>query len=703
MLLTEALLKENLITPEQLKDAKAKQIGAKKPIHAVLIDMGFVKEEDLFALAKRIFNIPVIDLNQEKVSPEALRRLPYVLAKRYGVFPIRIEDNALVLAVSDPHDIIAQDNIRSVTQLKVKPVLCAKSMIERQINQSYHSNDQIYALLKNTTEESKIELIGKESFDANKPFVAEVTESGVPIVQMCNMLITDAVRARASDIHIDPQEDCVKVRYRIDGDLRNIIEIPGDLKNYLAARIKVISGLDIAETRKPQDGRSKILVNGKRIDMRVSVIPTFHGEKVEIRLLDPEEAKVDLQKLGLGETNLVTFKEAIVKTQGLILVTGPTGSGKTSTLYAILHFIKSEKKNIVTIEDPIEYLVEGVSQTQVNPAKEVTFATALRTFLRQDPNVILVGEIRDRETADIAFRSSLTGHLVLSTLHTNHAVSSITRLLDIGLESYLIASSLILVVAQRLVKVICPHCKEEYVPDKNLQKDFGRHIETMNIKKFYHGKGCNLCGFTGYFGRTAIFEMLKMDESTRRLIAEKAPEGQILQDAQNKGLKPLVIAGMEKVAEGITTLDEILRVVGSKEEDKTIQQILKAGKNIRILIADDEEHLLISLEKRLLSAGYEVIKARDGSEAVKLAYKEKPDLIITDVTMPRMHGFEVVKTLRASLETAAIPIIMLTARADKESELKGLDAGADDYLVKPFDSEKLLARLKMLLRRTKSD
>lgn len=697
MTLVEALLQAKLITPDQLADAKAKQIGAKKPIQELLVEMGFLKEEDLLAVASKTFNCPVVDLSKETVSPKAVKKLPYLLAKRYGVFPIRIEEDILVLAVSNPQDIIAQDDIRKVTGLRVKPVLCSQSAIARQTETYYQAGEQIYTILKNATDEAKVEMVGRAPGPGGDESASDDT---APVIKMCNLLIADAVKGRASDIHIDPQEDGAKVRYRIDGDLRNVIDIPASVKPALIARIKILSGLDIAETRKAQDGRSKILVNGKKIDLRVSVVPTFHGEKVEIRILDPEEAKIELEKIGFEPAELAIFKEAVTKTQGLILVTGPTGSGKTSTLYAALHYIKSEKKNIVTIEDPIEYLIDGVSQTQVNPFKDVTFATALRTFLRQDPNVMLVGEIRDRETADIAFRSSLTGHLVLSTLHTNNAVSSITRLLDIGLEAYLIASSLILVIAQRLVKVICPKCKEECVPPEHLRDNFRKYIEDMNIKKFYRGKGCSACSYTGYYGRTAIFEIFQVTEPVRRLITEKAPEGQILQAAIENGLKPLTRAGMEKVAAGISTLEEVMRVAGVREEDKVTQRSA-SGKLIRILIVDDEEDLLITLERRLVASGYEVIKARDGEEAVEMAYKEKPDLIICDVTMPKMNGFEAVKTLRGSLETAATPIIMLTARGDKESELAGLDAGADDYLVKPFDKDKLLARIKILLRRHK--
>lgn len=524
-------------------------------------------------------------------------------------------------------------------------------------------------------------------------------KGGAPIVRLFNLILSDAVKARASDIHIEPQENVVKVRYRIDGDLKHIMEVPAKLSLALTARIKVLAELDIAESRKPQDGRIKIFFNDRKIDLRISTMPTFYGEKVELRILDPKEAKIDLGVVGFEENELNVYKKAISSPQGIILVTGPTGSGKTSTLYATLNFIKDEKKNIVTIEDPIEYLIDGINQIQVNPITNVVFATGLRSILRQDPNVILVGEIRDRETADIAFRAALTGHIVFSTLHTNNAVSSISRLLDIGLEPYLIASSLILIVAQRLTKIVCPNCKEEYAPDKHLVDDFKKYIDELKIEKFYRGKGCQKCGFSGFLGRTAIFEILRVSENIRSLIITKATEDEIFNAARNSGLKPLVSAGMDKVAKGINTLEEISTVVGIKEEEKIIQKSRGTGKNLKILIADDDEDILKVLEKRLTGVGYDVVKARDGQEAVEYAHKEKPDLTIIDVTMPKMNGFEATKELRSKLETAVIPIILLTGRQDKESELRGFDAGADDYITKPFDTDNLLARIKMLLRR----
>ncbi len=661
-----------------------KQIGAKKPVHELLVDMGFLKEEDLLKTASRIYKMPLSDLGQETIDPEALRLLTREIAKRYGVFPVRREEDVLVLAMSNPQDLMAMEQVRMRTKLKVKPTLCTKSDINKAINKYYQTDDSIYDILKNVPDVAPFEIIREE-------------ENGEVVIDQSSM--KDALKARASEIHIKPEENQVKVRYRIGGDLRNIMEIPAQLQVELAARIKILAGMDVVEKRKPQDGRLKLLFQDRKIDLRIATIPTAHGEKVEIRILDPKAMKVDLDNVGFDPQSLQKYKNHIVKPQGMVLVTGPTGSGKTTTLYATLNYIKCETKNIVTIEDPIEYLIEGINQTQINPAKDFLFSTALRSFLRQDPNVIFVGEIRDRETADIAFRASLTGHLVLSTLHTNSAVASITRLLDLGLEPYLIASSLAAVVAQRLVKKICPHCKEEYTPDPSELEKIRSYLDKVSTPRFYRGKGCEECGFTGFFGRMPILELLEISEAIKAMIERKASANEILTEARREGLKPLSTAAIEKMLEGHTTLDELARVI-VLEEDEVSRMAAKRGERPRILIVDDEEDILRALEKRLMMANCDVIKARDGSEGLLLAFQEKPDLVITDVTMPKMNGFELTKQLRSSLETAVIPIIMLTARHDKESELKGIDAGADDYIIKPFDHDKLLARLRMLLRRT---
>lgn len=707
-ILIDELIKQGVISEEQFREAKVKQIGAKKPLQDLLVDMGFVSEDNLIQAAARVFNMPVFNLAEEVIDKQVTKLITYEMAKRYGVLVVRKENDAVILAMSDPVDIEAIDAVKNIVGMEVTPVLSLRAKISEFIEKYYYSDDMLYDLMKNIVTETKVELIDTKDYQGS--FDVEMVKEGHgPVEKLINFILSDAVRARASDIHIEPREDSVKVRFRVDGDLRNIIEIPRKLHNSVIARIKVMANLDVAESRKTQDGRSSIIAYDRAIDLRVSMVPSYYGEKVVLRLLDPKEAKIQIDRIGMLEAEAKLFKEAISQPQGIILVTGPTGSGKTSTLYAALNFVKNETKNIITIEDPIEYLMEGITQIQTNPIKDVTFANSLRSVLRQDPNIILVGEIRDKETADIAFRASLTGHMVFSTLHTNNAAASITRLLDIGLEPHIISSSLALVVAQRLTRMICTNCKEEYKPEEAVLDKFRTHIAKFNITKFYKGKGCRKCGLSGFYGRTAIFEMMKLTEKIKDLIHHKASEIEISEEAKKGNIKLLVDAGVEKVAMGLTTLEEIATNVEVFTEDKPATSAVsiefpKEEKSIertttRILIVDDEDDLLDMLESRLMAADFEVIRANNGQQAIESAIKNKPNLIIIDVMMPVMDGLEATKVLRSSLETATIPIIMLTAKRDVESELKGLDAGADDYMGKPFDGKRLIARINLLLKR----
>ena len=698
--LVDELLNQGLITEEQLEEARIKQIGAKKPLQDLLVEMGYVNEGDIVRIMSNIFNMPIAKLDNEAIDTSVVNLLPYEKAKRYGIFPIRKEGNTLFVAMSDPVDVVAIDEIKSAVNMDVEPLLAAKSDISVNIEKYYNSHDVLYDLFKNITGVDKNNpLKGK----INKEFALEDNPTSGefgPVTRVMNFLLSDAVGARASDIHIEPQEDIVRIRYRVDGDLREIINLPKKLLSPIVARIKIMSKLNVAENRIPQDGRASVFTHGRKIDIRVSVLPTYYGEKVVLRILDSKQAKINIDELGFNNEDLVYIKEVFRKPQGMILVTGPTGSGKTSTLYGALNFIKDEAKNIVTIEDPIEYLIEGITQIQLNPVKNLTFATGLRSILRQDPNVIFVGEIRDAETAEIAFRSSLTGHLVLSSLHTTSSVASITRLLDIGLEPYLISSSLIVIIAQRLVKRICPYCKEEYTLADDIKNKFRTHIERLSITKFYKGKGCQKCLFTGFLGRVGIFEILKVEEGIKSMISAKAHEEDILKEGRKKGLKLLMDTAFEKVAEGITTIEEVANIVDFSQGEVPPRELkTEKRERVKIIIADDEEHIRKVLEMRFKSAGYDIVKASNGKEAVELALREKPDLIIMDIMMPQMDGFEATKILKSRLETAVIPIMMLTAKKDVDSELKGIDMGADDYMTKPFDGQRLLARVKMLLRR----
>jgi type IV pilus assembly protein PilB len=622
-----------------------------------------------------------VNLDSEMIDKLAMAKISFEVAKRYGVFPMRMQDGALVVAMSDPGDIMALDDISKVAGIEIYPVVARKGQISDYIERCYQVDNTLYDLFKN---------IG--------PFSAPHTtedDGQAPVVKLIDIVFRDAIRARASDIHIEPQQSGINLRYRIDGYLKDIFTIPLAMQNRIAARIKVLGELDIAESRKSQDGRMSVEIESRKIDVRISIIPTFYGEKIVLRLLDLKEAKVTLSEIGFRQQEKDMVIKASSFPQGMVLVTGPTGSGKTSTLYAILNHIKGETKNIVTIEDPVEYLIDGLNQMQVNPVKDMTFSNGLRSILRQDPNVVLVGEIRDRDTADIAFRASLTGHLVFSTLHTNSAVASIERLFDIGLEPYLVASSLILIVSQRLVRLICPQCKAEYSPDISLIERF-----KISADKFYAGRGCSHCDFTGFYGRTAIFEILSINEKMRSLISNRAQSHILLEEAGKAGFLSLSESARQKVVDGLTTVEEIARIIVTNEPVPAEVYKDKNAKT-RILIVDDEEVNSRLASECLKQDGYEIMIAQDGVQAVELVARERPDLVVMDVQMPRMNGFEAVKILRSQLASASTPIVMLTSMADKESELIGINMGADDYITKPFDGDKLRSRIKMLLRRSK--
>ncbi len=728
--LLQTLIQEGLITQEQAQDVCDKQMGAKRPLVELLVEMGFIKEGLLATVLSNKFHLPLYDSRNEP-DRAVLKLLSFDTVKKYGVFPVRQENGALILAVSDPSDIMAVDDISAMTGLRIQQVLATRAQITALQLEGYQLDDSVYDLLKNVTSPNQIQLLKEEGNRTKAINIKSDEESNSPVINLLALILGDAVKMRATDIHIEPREGCVDVRYRIDGYLKNVFKIPSNFLARLSSRIKVLADLDIAETRKTQDGRVKMRINDRDIDMRLAVIPTFYGEKIAIRLLDKEQAKTTLEKIGLEGEELHKFRSALTSPQGMVLVTGPTGSGKTSTIYAALSAIKNETKQIITIEDPIEYLIDGINQIQLNVAKDVTFASSLRSILRQDPNVIFVGEIRDQETADIAFRASQTGHLVLSSLHTNNSVASITRLYDIGVEPYLVSSSLIIVIAQRLVRLICPQCKEGYAPDAAHLELLSPFIADASLAQLYRGKGCQQCGFSGFFGRTAVFEIMEINSAIRELIGRQASEKEIYEEARKNGLRTLAESAARKVVQGLTTIEEIARVVDISRADQATDQpqgrqdttqapdlflqpmsvsapepALAAAPDAprssgRILIVDDEDSILTVLDVRLRAAGYQVIKALNGEEALKEVSREKPDLILMDVNMPKMNGIEATRALRSQLATASIPIIMLTALKEKEDELSGLDAGADDYITKPYDKDKLLARIKMLLVRSR--
>ncbi len=571
------LIKRNILNADVIAEAREQRKISGKSVQDIVIASGQLSEEDLLAAAQGLCRAETVDLTKKKIDIKTLQTIRGEDALRYGVLPLEKQGSALLVAMSDPSDILARDEIAFMTSMSVQPVVVAHSQLSQAIQKYYFAPDSVHEILKDTMDDAPVELISDERMTSEEIADEALSQAAdnSSFIKLVNRLLSDAVEARASDIHIEPRDRTVEIRYRVDGYLRTIIKIPKQLHPRLVARIKVLSKLDIAEQRKVQEGRIKVAIKGEKIDLRISVIPIFHGEKIVLRILDNRSTQFDINKIGFSEDELEIFKAAIGRNQGVVLVTGPTGSGKTTTLYAALQHIKCETKNIVTIEDPIEYLIDGINQLQLSRFKDVTFTSGLRSILRQDPDVILVGEIRDKETAEIAFRASLTGHLVFSTLHTNSAVSAVTRLLNIGLESYLIASSVSLLVAQRLVRTICPCCKEEYTPDAELLRKFHGYLRDSQTRKFFRGRGCDDCNGSGFYGRTSIFEIMKIDDKIKDLVFNRASESIILKQAMNNGMRTLIESGVAKVMAGQTTLDEIAKVAEVIEVKSDVTDLLE--------------------------------------------------------------------------------------------------------------------------------
>jgi len=547
--LGQLLLRKGIITQQQLEEALAIQRDTKKFLGEILVENGYVSKNILLEALTEQGKADFIQLSKVKgIKPEVVRLIPEAIARRFEVLAISLSDDVLVVAMKDPTDIVAIDTIKRITGKRIKVVRAEEKEILDKIERFYIETGNLtetIAALEGLDEQSE------ESIDVNQ---LKIAAEDAPIIKFVNTIFLQAVEKRATDIHLEPMQDSVSLRFRIDGVLQQIQAPPKSAYNGIVTRLKIMSNLDIGERRLPQDGRIRILVGTKELDIRLSTLPTVFGEKVVMRILDRETVLLGMEQLGFEPADLKTFKEALVKPYGMIIVTGPTGSGKTTTLYAGLSFINSPEINIVSIEDPVEYAIPGINQVQVKPKIGLTFPVVLRTFLRQDPDVIMVGEIRDLETAQIAVQASLTGHLVISTLHTNDTVSSITRFSYMGVEQYLLADSLNIILAQRLVRKICRNCKEED-PDaeeflKKQDVSFGKNVV------LFRGKGCDECGGTGYLGRIAIYEILLITKPIRKMIVERASDDEIREFAKQQGMITLREAAIKKAIDGITTISE---------------------------------------------------------------------------------------------------------------------------------------------------
>ena len=555
--LGERLTEAGLITKAQLEEALKEQKRSGGLLGSNLIRLGHIREEDLLQFLSQQYGFPSVDISQMEIPQDVLRLVPVDVVQKHKVLPVSRAGSTLVLAMTDPTNYLVIDDIKFLTGYNIDVVVAEETALKKSIDRHYDQSASLMDVM-NGLDDPELELVnGEEELNLEE---LEKATAEAPVVKLVNLILTEAIKREASDIHIEPYEKKFRVRYRIDGVLYEIMVPPLKLKNAIISRIKIMSSLDIAERRLPQDGRIKLKTLGKEMDYRVSVLPTLFGEKIVLRLLDKSALQLDMTKLGFEQQALDNFREAIYQPYGMVLVTGPTGSGKTTTLYSALSELNKTTQNISTAEDPVEYNLLGINQVQMHEDIGLNFASALRAFLRQDPDIIMVGEIRDFETAEVGIKAALTGHLVLSTLHTNDAPSTIHRMLNMGVEPFLVSSSVNLILAQRLARKICSECREVHDLSHQVLMDLGMSREDAWHTVLYRGKGCDKCSGTGYKGRIALYEVMPMHEDMKEAILEGASVSELKRLARKAGMKTLRESGLQKIREGVTTVEEVARV-----------------------------------------------------------------------------------------------------------------------------------------------
>jgi type II secretory ATPase GspE/PulE/Tfp pilus assembly ATPase PilB-like protein/CheY-like chemotaxis protein len=716
----------------------------------ILVQRKLIDDDQILKAIAGRFRFPIANLG--RIDPKLQQSVPEQVARRFTVVPVGQTDSYLEIATSNPFDLDAEKMLAFATGREVRMLLGTPAVIRQRIDELYKNEDAaMNRLLEGIGSELDVRELQEEDEDA----AASAEEASQrPIIRLVDVMLADGVTSRASDIHVEPIEGGVVVRYRIDGVLRQVMKIPRKAGLPLISRIKIMSGLDIADRLRPQDGRARVSVNGEAVDLRVSTLPASLGEKVVIRILSQRATVLSLDALGMHPDEQEGVKALLSAKEGILLVTGPTGSGKTTTLYSAIRLIQSEGVNIVTVEDPVEYrLGENIVQVQVHEKAGLTFASALRSILRQDPDVVLIGEIRDQETAQIALQASLTGHLVLSTLHTNDAPNAVTRLVDMGMEPYKIASALRGVVAQRLMRRLCPACRQpstEALPEK-----VARFIPAGT--RLFRAVGCGECVQTGYRGRFSIMEILTLTPGIERLIGEGGTAEQIATAARAAGMKSLWESGIRHVIAGESTMEELLRVTDVPMEGRTAAAevprpdagrrsdrrpargsgasaapaaaplppspspmssldftmdlelvdepgspnaaLSGRGRGAKVLLVEDEEPLRRVMKDLLEREGYIVAEAKDGVQALDEVDRHAPDIIVLDLNLPGLDGYGVLQHLRSRLATRDIPVMVLTAKGDEDNEVRVFELGADDFITKPFRARSLSARLDAVLGR----
>ena len=550
------LVREGLITAEQLENALQEQKANGGMLGSNLVKMGYLEEAELMEFLSKQFGVPSTDPSKLDVDTEVIEMIPGNIVQKYKIVPISLEGQTLTIAMVDPSNIFIIDDIKFLTRKNIRVTVATESSIKLALDRFYDAGASLEDVMSEFDEEGVDVVEAGDNLDLSE---LESAAEQAPVVKLVNLILVDAIKKMASDIHIEPYEKSFRVRYRIDGVLYEVMKPPMKLKNALISRLKIMSKLDIAERRLPQDGRIKLKTRGKEMDFRVSVLPTLFGEKVVLRLLDKSNLQLDMTKLGFEQKQLSHFQEAIHKPFGMVLVTGPTGSGKTTTLYSALSELNKSTENISTAEDPVEFNLGGINQVQIHESIGLSFAAGLRSFLRQDPDIIMVGEIRDFETAEIAIKAALTGHMVLSTLHTNDAPSTINRMLNMGVEPFLVSSAVNLILAQRLARRICEDCKEEIEVPKETLLDLGLSDDEVGSIGCHHGEGCPNCSQTGYKGRIALYEVMPLYEEIKELVLVGASSTEIKREAMRLGMLTLRQSGINKLKDGITTVEEVVR------------------------------------------------------------------------------------------------------------------------------------------------
>jgi type IV pilus assembly protein PilB len=755
--LGEVLVDHGAITAEQLSEAllaqrAATSQGRRVRLGPLLSELGYASDRQIAAALADALSLELVDLGAVGVSSEITRMLPRTIAERHLVLPFAQRDGQLIVAFADPTNVIALDDVKAyIGSTQVSMVVAAEGQVRDQLARVWSLSEDSSAVATMLEDLDSEGIVDTNAADLGMG-TSIAGDADAPTVRLVNVILADAVRARVSDIHIEPQQNAMRVRYRVDGLLRDVMTLPRGAGAGVVSRIKVMSNLDIAERRLPQDGRARLKADNVTLDARISTLPSLLGEKVVIRLLSKADEIPAITKLGLDDHQLETLLGSVVAPQGLILITGPTGSGKTGTLYSAISQIKTVDRNVITLEDPVEMQVTGITQVQVSERTGLTFNRGLRSVLRQDPDVVLVGEVRDGETAKLALEASLTGHLVLTTLHTNSAPAAVSRLVDMGVEPFLVASSLSLVVAQRLVRRVCDTCAAPYQPSSRVRALLGLQQEDLDAASPRRGAGCVDCGETGYRGRTGVFEVLPITAALREVLMSTGNEGAIAAAARQAGMQTMRAAAIAKANAGITTYDEVLRVTqvdqtgdsqcavcgGAVTEDMVACPWCSAtidrghctgcdrslepgwrtcpwcrtpvggssatdasdGAGLPRLLVVDEDPAMRAFVTTTLLGSLEVDAVGTATEALDLVSSGSYDGMLVDSRLPDLTGVEVLRLLRNEAQTAALPVMLVSGEGQGSVEGDARAAGADDFLRKPFEADVLEERMLALVARS---